>query len=222
VSLRKAIIDNPKYFYPSILTEHIVTTGATLSIRTMELVSILLVFAILVINILLMFIKLSSENRGSNGSGIQEKHRTRRIVTLPVVMTIAMMLVTVAIVYPLVDSYTAPPKVQITDISCKMTYTTPWYLPYAVNYMDVVTSGPVEAKAGSTFEVNVVFTSHADALTHKLDSITISPDTIALVSVSPVLPSEELFPGSSLNVTLTLRAPNVEYTGGLIINAAAS
>ncbi|MBI0584366.1 MAG: hypothetical protein ISF22_09095 [Methanomassiliicoccus sp.] len=111
--------------------------------------------------------------------------------------------------------------ISITDVSCQMTYSTPGYLPYSKDYMTTITSGPLTTSPGSTFTINVTFTNNAAVLNHTLESISISPSSFILISVSPRLPSSEMPVGSSLTETLLIKAPDKSYSGALVVNAVA-
>jgi hypothetical protein len=111
--------------------------------------------------------------------------------------------------------------VSITDVRCPINYKTTIKSLWK-GYFDTITSAGLTTLPGSLFTIQVKFTSNAWFVEHSIDNISVSPNVFSIVSISPSLPTEKIPTGSSVEVTITIRAPDSAYSGPLTINADAS
>jgi PKD repeat protein len=75
---------------------------------------------------------------------------------------------------------------------------------------------------GGTFIETISLTSDALMYDHRIDSVSVTTPGFTLESVNPSLPSADISPGSSIVLTLTIRAPNSDYNGPLNIRVSTS
>lgn len=73
-------------------------------------------------------------------------------------------------------------------------------------------SGSINLKGGDTYTETITISSSALLYTHSINQFTVNTPGFTLVSVSPNLPIS-LSPGSSAAITLTIKAPDEDYSG---------